>query len=342
MRNLFCFLILLYCFTSCSSFFKENKVLIYSSDATLSEQIQAKINAAAVGDIVVDKSTDMSQMHEDTLKQYNTVVFAGKSNHRLTQDQQSHLERFCQAGGTIVLINTELESEYRWPWFDKFTGSYKPGHREQYEFDGGRIIEIENEKITDLDEQFTAFAASNPLDYERATTLLRPASNRYVQVVLDDKIDEPMELDITYDGRIVFTERLGLAKIYLPKENKTKVLAKFDVRTEGNYEDGLQGVALDPDHKKNGWVYFYYSVPNTNIQRLSRFFLSYDSLLLQSERKIIDVEVQIETCCCIYPQETIPVLKNPMAILQLMKDRDVGRLTLRNLRAIPMTYAEKF
>ena len=132
----------------------------------------------------------MSQMHEDTLKQYNTVVFAGKSNHRLTQDQQSHLERFCQAGGTIVLINTELESEYRWPWFDKFTGSYKPGHREQYEFDGGRIIEIENEKITDLDEQFTAFAASNPLDYERATTLLRPASNRYVQVVLDDKIDE--------------------------------------------------------------------------------------------------------------------------------------------------------
>jgi len=296
MRNLL-FVLFFLAFSSCSSFFKENKILIYTSDTTLSEQIQAKINTTAGNAKSVDLSADLAQVHEDNLKQYTTVVFAGKSNHKLTQDQQSHLERFCQAGGTIVLINTKLESEYGWPWFDKFISLEPSGHGGQYDYDGGRIIEIDSKEIADLDEEFEAISKARQLDYHNSTTLLKPASSRYVQVVLDDKIDEPMEMDITHDGRVIFTERLGLAKIYLPKENKTKVLAKFDVRTEGNYEDGLQGVALDPGHKTNGWVYFYYSVPNTNIQRLSRFFLSYDSLLLQSERKIIDVEVQIETCC---------------------------------------------
>ncbi len=290
MRKLSVALFLLGFISSCS-FFHTNKVLIYSADGTMSEEVEARIKTAA-GDVIIDKSTAIAQLHEDTLKQYSAVVFVGKIDHKLNHKQRAYIERYCQAGGGLAFLDGIPPSVYAWPWAKELTSQ-----KGKFYFDGGKVLIGKEEFDSELSETVSFLLEGGAVDYTKVHAQLPPADNRFVKVVLDDELNEPMEMDVTHDGRVIYTERRGLLKMYFPEENKTKVLADFDVRTEGNYEDGLQGIALDPQHKTNGWVYIYYSVPNTNLQRLSRFFLSYDTLLMQSEKKILDVEVQIETCC---------------------------------------------
>ena len=66
-----------------------------------------------------------------------------------------------------------------------------------------------------------------------------------------------MELDIFSDGRIIFIERKGAIKIHYPAEQATKTIATILVHHQ--HEDGLLGIALDPDYDKNNWIYLFYS-----------------------------------------------------------------------------------
>ena len=89
-----------------------------------------------------------------------------------------------------------------------------------------------------------------------------PDWNRFTKIVLDDQdIDEPMELAVLPDGRVIFIERKGRMKIYEPEAGKSRLLAEFDVCTEGNYEDGLLGITIDPSFEHNGYIYVYYAPP---------------------------------------------------------------------------------
>lgn len=179
-----------------------------------------------------------------------------------------------------------------------------------HEFDGGRAFYtggghtdesyVEPLFVQHLLEGINyAIGTNKQLDYSKAKTFRVPEENRFVQVVLDEFLDEPIQMGIMPDNKVLFVERRGNVKLYDPEVKKTKVIAKFDVNTTGNYEDGLLGMALDPDFKNNRWVYFYYSplggVPKQN---LSRFYLAAnDSLILGSEKIILEVPVQRETCC---------------------------------------------
>src|SRR5690606_976580 len=82
-------------------------------------------------------------------------------------------------------------------------------------------------------------------------------------------------------------------------------------------EDGLQGIAIDPDFEENRWVYIYYAPPLDTppgdapedgtaeqfaafdgYNSLSRFQLSEDGVLdLASEQEIIRVEADRGICC---------------------------------------------
>ena len=48
-----------------------------------------------------------------------------------------------------------------------------------------------------------------PLDYGKA----KPEENRFSKVILAEKLNEPMELTVLNDGRILFIERHGAVKI---------------------------------------------------------------------------------------------------------------------------------
>ncbi|WP_433441216.1 ThuA domain-containing protein [Nonomuraea sp. CA-141351] len=119
-------------------------------------------------------------------------------------------------------------------------------------------------------------------------------SSSFEKVTLDDNTSNPMMLDIAKDGRVFYIDRLGEVKIIKPAGG-TVTAAKLNVFTAN--ESGLLGLTLDPGFDSNHWVYLYYSPTGTNVDRLSRFTVTGDTVDLTSEKKILDVPVQRAECC---------------------------------------------
>jgi glucose/arabinose dehydrogenase len=159
-----------------------------------------------------------------------------------------------------------------------------------------------------------------------AEALMAPAPSRWQKVTLNDRPGEPMSLAVLPDTRVLHTARDGSVRIHDPKTGLNTLAAKIPVYLHD--EEGLQGVAVDPDFKRNNWVYLYYSVdtgetpeddpltPDVNEGdapfddvsaedveafkgplRLSRFKLVGNELDLSTEQQIIDVEVDRGICC---------------------------------------------
>jgi cytochrome c len=145
---------------------------------------------------------------------------------------------------------------------------------------------------------------------------------RFVQTVLDAAPGEPIGLAVLPDGRVLHTTRDGDVWLHGSAGEKT-LAASIPVYTHD--EEGLQGIALDPDFGSNAWVYVYYSPPlaspvddpatevdegaapetgtaDTWAQfqghlRLSRFSFNGSALELASEQTILEIPVDRGFCC---------------------------------------------
>ena len=135
-------------------------------------------------------------------------------------------------------------------------------------------------------------------------------TNEFRKVILAKGLNDPMELSVAPDGRVFFVERSGTLKIWKPDTQTTVVAGKIPVtfnynigseaaRTSkaGGWEDGLIGIALDPNFHKNNAVFLYYSPIGVSENRLSRFKMNGDTLDLNSEKKIISVPTDRDVCC---------------------------------------------
>ncbi len=141
-----------------------------------------------------------------------------------------------------------------------------------------------------------AMIGSQPLNYSLASTQRVPEENRFEVNLLDQNLDEPTELAVMKDGKVLFIERKGGIKLYDPQKEETRLIVRLDVNT--TFEDGLMGLALDPHFEKNNWIYLYYSPAGEKpVQFLSRFDFKGDSLIMESEKLLLEVPVQRETCC---------------------------------------------
>ncbi|KAB7726871.1 carbohydrate-binding protein [Rudanella paleaurantiibacter] len=87
----------------------------------------------------------------------------------------------------------------------------------------------------------------------------RPDDSRFTKVVLDNDLNEPMELAIDNQGILYYIERVGTLNRLDPRTGQKKQIAKLAVRATG--EDGLLGLALDPNFATNRWLYLYYGDP---------------------------------------------------------------------------------
>ncbi|GAA1601719.1 ThuA domain-containing protein [Catellatospora bangladeshensis] len=125
-------------------------------------------------------------------------------------------------------------------------------------------------------------------------TATRPAS--FQKVTLDSNTNNPMELDVAPDGRVFYIERDGRVQVVKPSTGTTVTAATLPVFT-GN-EDGLLGMRLDPAFASNGFIYLYYS-PTSGAARnqLSRFTVSGDTINLATEKVLVQVATQRNTCC---------------------------------------------
>lgn len=121
-----------------------------------------------------------------------------------------------------------------------------------------------------------------------------PEPSRFSKEVFVSNLYEPTELVILPKNKILFTERRGSIKQY---DLRTDELSDYDsISVYSGKEDGLMGIALDPDFEQNSWVYLYYSpVGDEPVQYLSRF--SFTPNGLTNEVLILEVPVQRDECC---------------------------------------------
>ena len=140
-----------------------------------------------------------------------------------------------------------------------------------------------------------------PLDYGRA----RPEENRFAKVTLLDNLNEPTELSLLDENRVLFLQRNGEVMLYHVDTEEVEQIATIPVSTvytkpngeQDRAEDGLLGLTKDPDFANNNHLYVYYSPVDKAVNRLSRFTMAGDELPLDSEVTVLEVPVQRQECC---------------------------------------------
>ncbi|MEM6841985.1 MAG: PQQ-dependent sugar dehydrogenase [Bacteroidota bacterium] len=281
----------------------------------------------------VDTTSLFNQVTEEQLQQYSAVLLLGFPTDTLSVRVQTNIERLVQAGGGLVAINAPIQAKYTWPWYENVLKSQpeiienpeyqqtpveltsvsnksesasgskqikRPYDGGQFFYLGGQSVStgLESDKLqAQIAEGIEYAIGENSLDYEEARSLPVPEESRFVKKLLvPGPLDEPTELTVLPDGNVVFTERKGAVKMYFPEDESYKTIAQLDVHTK--YEDGLMGIAKDPDFYHNHWIYMYYSPAGDEpVQYLSRFLLLGDSLIMSSEKLIMEVDVQRDECC---------------------------------------------
>lgn len=123
-----------------------------------------------------------------------------------------------------------------------------------------------------------------------------PESNRFHFEELVSNLNEPMELDFLPNGNILFIERRGIVKMYEHTTNIVQVVGEIPV----NYinENGLLGMAIDPNFEETNWIYFFYTDPiRKSYQHISRFDFIDNKLVNTSEKKLLDFYIDYRNCC---------------------------------------------
>lgn len=127
-----------------------------------------------------------------------------------------------------------------------------------------------------------------------------------VKEVIISGLEDPMELAIAPDGTFFVTEREGRLLRINPETGALFEIGHIAVEhlkatnRDSPYarEDGLQGIALDPNFSENQRMYIYYSAPDVLVDRLSRFTLKDGKLDPASELKLIDVPIARDNKVC--------------------------------------------
>ena len=130
-----------------------------------------------------------------------------------------------------------------------------------------------------------------------------PDQRRFVKVTLTKgQFTEPTEIAVLPNKDVLVAQRRGEFLIYKNSTKTLKDAGKLDVyhktNTPGvNAEEGLLGLAADPNFATNSFVYALYSPIAKSVNRLSRFKLVNDKVSISSEKVILEFYSQREICC---------------------------------------------
>lgn len=149
-----------------------------------------------------------------------------------------------------------------------------------------------------------AMGDNNELDYAKAKTQYPPDQDRFTKTQLaQGDFYEPTEMTILPNLDILIIQRRGEIMLYKHDTKQVKQVGFFDVyyktlNTPGvNAEEGMLGLAKDPNFAKNNWVYIYYSPSDSSVNRLSRFTFQNDTIDKSTEKVVLEVKSQREICC---------------------------------------------
>jgi len=118
---------------------------------------------------------------------------------------------------------------------------------------------------------------------------------RFERTVIHTQLAQPMEIEVAPDGKIFVIELGGTLKQIDPATGLATEVGRLTVTTA--QENGLIGMALDPNFKDNGWIYLQYSPPDFSGQYISRFDFRDGRLDLATEKRLFAYEEQRRECC---------------------------------------------
>lgn len=109
----------------------------------------------------LDTTEDAAMFRDDTLADYDVVVFLMTTGDVLDASQQDAFERFIRKGRGYVGIHSAADTEHEWPWYGKLVGAYFASHAVVQE--ASYIVEDESHPATRmipehwrrLDEHYT-------------------------------------------------------------------------------------------------------------------------------------------------------------------------------------------
>jgi cytochrome c len=148
-----------------------------------------------------------------------------------------------------------------------------------------------------------AIGENKQLDYAKAKSQFPPDDDRFSKVQLaQGDFFEPTEMTVLPNLDILVIQRRGEILLYKNDTKKVKQVGFFNVYfktavSNVNAEEGMLGLAKDPDFKRNNYVYIYYSPADTSVNRLSRFVFKNDTLDKATEKVVLEVKSQREICC---------------------------------------------
>ena len=127
-----------------------------------------------------------------------------------------------------------------------------------------------------------------------ASDTTKPEDNRFIPVTLtpEGSLDEPMMFQVLADGTAFIIERKGGLKKFDPLTKSVTLIATIPVYTSN--EQGLIGLAVDPDFEKNHWIYLQYAPEDKSVFRLERYELVNDKLVAPSARTLLEIPVDRE------------------------------------------------
>lgn len=148
-----------------------------------------------------------------------------------------------------------------------------------------------------------------PKQQSEEKSYVKPDEDRFTIEVLTTNVNQPMQLIPLDDGRVIFIEKVGKIKVFDPKDNSTTVIGDIPVNlyyseefttAGGRYDadDGLHGIALDPNFKNNHFVYLYYSPEGDDPKSvLARYTLKDDRIDPNSQIILLEWRTQRNRCC---------------------------------------------
>ncbi|THH39842.1 PQQ-dependent sugar dehydrogenase [Neolewinella litorea] len=249
-----------------------------------------------LGDLGARAAGSYALLDEDSLFRYRNLALVEPTFDSLTPHRRRAVERFVLAGGRLLIHDDRPDVPFEWDWYARIRKA-AVGKIEPHGL--GRVFAP---ATLPAKNEVQAFYTTADRPTGEAVDLPPPAPqwDRFQVEVLDNDIYEPMEMELLPGGQILFLERRGKMKLYDPRRGSTRVVREFDVCTEGNYEDGLHGLAIDPDYgRENHYIYLYYSPApcDSTDQLLSRWEFRDGTLVEGSETEVLRVPVQRETCC---------------------------------------------
>ena len=184
-----------------------------------------------------------------------------------------------------------------------------------HDYDGGRAFYTE---LGHTEESYTdpnylkhilggieyAIGDNKELDYSKATTMNVPEENRFVKTTLAKGVfTEPTEIAVLPNLDVLITERRGQVMFYNHESKQVKQVGFLNAYHKTlhtpnvNAEEGVLGIAADPDFAKNHYVYIFYSPADTSVNRLSRFEFKNDTIDNSTEKVVLQFYSQREICC---------------------------------------------